>query len=108
MHPDALVGFERDGHFDFYGEDAKRVSEILGNDITEIFVGEGLSVDRSRLERERFAESIRELWGRGENIFRYPYGQPGIPGGFCRFCKRDGKPAGYDDGKGGTLPDLPE
>ena len=78
MHPDALVGFERDGHFDFYGEDAKRVSEILGNGITEILVGEGLLVDRSRLEREQFAESIRELWGKGENIFLAGQGEDGL------------------------------
>lgn len=78
MHPDALVGFEQDGHFDFYGEDAKRVSEILGNGITEILVGEGLSVGRSRLGRERFAESIRELWGRGENIFLAGQGEDGL------------------------------
>lgn len=29
-YPDALVGYEQYGNFEFYGEDAKRVSELLG------------------------------------------------------------------------------
>ena len=28
-YPDALVGYEQYGNFEFYGEDAKRVSELL-------------------------------------------------------------------------------
>ena len=30
-YPDALVGYEQYGNFEFYGEDAKRVSELLGS-----------------------------------------------------------------------------
>ncbi|MCI8324711.1 MAG: DEAD/DEAH box helicase family protein [Lachnospiraceae bacterium] len=78
MYPDALVGFERDGHFDFYGEDAKRVSEILGSDITEILVGDGLSTGRSGFGKEQLAGAVRELWGRGEDIFLAGQGEDGL------------------------------
>ena len=34
-YPDALVGYEQYGNFEFYGEDAKRVSELLGSKLLE-------------------------------------------------------------------------
>lgn len=34
-YPDALVGYEQHGNFEFYGEDAKRVSELLGSKLLE-------------------------------------------------------------------------
>ena len=30
QHPDALVGFEQGGQFEFYADDAQKVSELLG------------------------------------------------------------------------------
>ena len=29
QYPDALVGFEQNGHYEFYGEDARKVCELL-------------------------------------------------------------------------------
>lgn len=34
-YPDALAGYEQYGNFEFYGEDAKRVSALLGTKILE-------------------------------------------------------------------------
>ena len=34
-YPDALVGYEQYGNFEFYGEDAKRISELLGSKLLE-------------------------------------------------------------------------
>ena len=35
QHPDALVGFEQNGQFEFYGEDARKVCELLGGKLLE-------------------------------------------------------------------------
>ena len=35
QHPDALVGFEQNGQFEFYGEDARKVCELVGGKLLE-------------------------------------------------------------------------
>ena len=35
QHPDALVGFEQGGQFEFYGEDARKVCELVGGKLLE-------------------------------------------------------------------------
>lgn len=35
QHPDALVGFEQNGQFEFYADDAQKVSERLGGKLLE-------------------------------------------------------------------------
>ena len=35
QHPDALVGFEQSGQFEFYGEDARKVCELVGGKLLE-------------------------------------------------------------------------
>ena len=35
QHPDALVGFEQNGQFEFYADDAQKVSELLGGKLLE-------------------------------------------------------------------------
>lgn len=35
QHPDALVGFEQNGQFEFYADDAQKVCELLGGKLLE-------------------------------------------------------------------------
>ena len=35
QYPDALVGFEQNGYYEFYGEDARKVCELLGGKLLE-------------------------------------------------------------------------
>ncbi len=77
-YPDALVGFEWQGHFYFYGEDAERVSGLLGTGITETSAGDGLPAGRSGFDAGLLEESVRELWGNGENILLAGHGEDGL------------------------------
>ena len=35
QYPDALVGFEQNGQFEFYGEDARKICELTGGKLLE-------------------------------------------------------------------------
>lgn len=67
-YPDALVGYEQYGNFEFYGEDAKRVSALLGTKILEKETALG-KVDVSGFPREQWAFQAMKLWKQGENVY---------------------------------------
>ena len=67
-YPDALVGYEQYGNFEFYGEDAKRVSELLGTKILEKETAFG-KVEVSGFPREQWASQAMRLWKQGENVY---------------------------------------
>ena len=67
-YPDALVGYEQYRNFEFYGEDAKRVSELLGTKILEKETSLG-KVEVSGFPREQWASQAMKLWKQGESVY---------------------------------------
>ena len=67
-YPDALVGYEQYGNFEFYGEDAKRVSELLGSKLLEKKTALG-KVEVSGFPREQWASQAMKLWKQGESVY---------------------------------------
>ena len=67
-YPDALVGYEQYGNFEFYGEDAKRVSELLGSKLLEKETALG-KVEVSGFPREQWASQAMKLWEQGESVY---------------------------------------
>lgn len=67
-YPDALVGYEQYGNFEFYGEDAKRVSELLGSKLLEKETALG-KVEVSGFSREQWASQAMKLWKQGESVY---------------------------------------
>ena len=67
-YPDALVGYEQYGNFEFYGEDAKRVSELLGTKILEKETTLG-KVEVSGFSREQWVSQAMKLWKQGESVY---------------------------------------
>lgn len=67
-YPDALVGYEQYGNFEFYGEDAKRLSELLGSKLLEKETALG-KVEVSGFPREQWASQAMKLWKQGESVY---------------------------------------
>ena len=67
-YPDALVGYEQYGNFEFYGEDAKRVSELLGSKLLEKEIALG-KVEVSGFPREQWVSQAMKLWKQGESVY---------------------------------------
>ena len=67
-YPDALVGYEQHGNFEFYGEAAKRVSELLGSKLLEKKTALG-KVEVSGFPREQWVLQAMKLWKQGESIY---------------------------------------
>lgn len=67
-YPDALVGYEQYGNFEFYGEDAKRVSELLGSKLLEKETALG-KVEVSGFPREQWVSQAMKFWKQGESIY---------------------------------------
>ena len=68
QHPDALVGFEQDGQFEFYGEDARKVCELLGGELLEKETELG-TVPVIGFPRDQWAHRAKQLWQCGENVY---------------------------------------
>ena len=68
QHPDALVGFEQNGQFEFYGEDARRVCELLGGKLLEKETALG-TVPVTGFPSNQWVYRAKQLWQRGENIY---------------------------------------
>ena len=68
QHPDALVGFEQGGQFEFYGEDARKVCELLGGKFLEKETALG-TVPVISFPRDQWAYRAKQLWQRGEAVY---------------------------------------
>ena len=68
QHPDALVGFEQGGQFEFYGEDARKVCELLGGKLLEKETALG-TVPVIGFPRDQWAYRAKQLWQCGENVY---------------------------------------
>ena len=68
QHPDALVGFEQNGQFEFYADDAQKVSELLGGKLLEKETELG-TVPVTGFPTDQWAYRAKQLWQCGENIY---------------------------------------
>ena len=68
QHPDALVGFEQNGQFEFYGEDAQKVCELLDGKLLEKETELG-TVPVIGFPRDQWVYRAKQLWQCGENVY---------------------------------------
>ena len=68
QYPDALVGFEQSGQFEFYGEDARKVCELVGGKLLEKETALG-TVPVTGFPRDQWAYRAKQLWQCGENVY---------------------------------------
>ena len=68
QHPDALVGFEQGGQFEFYGEDARKVCELVGGKLLEKETELG-TVPVTGFPSNQWVYRAKQLWQRGENVY---------------------------------------
>ena len=68
QYPDALVGFEQNGYYEFYGEDARKVCELLGGKFLEKETTLG-TVPVISFPRDQWAYRAKQLWQCGENVY---------------------------------------
>ena len=68
QYPDALVGFEQNGQFEFYGEDARKICELTGGKLLERETVLG-TVLVTGFPREQWVYRAKQLRECGENIY---------------------------------------
>ena len=68
QHPDALVGFEQNGQFEFYADDAQKVSELLGGKLLEKETALGI-VPVTGFPSDQWVYRAKQLWQCGENVY---------------------------------------
>ena len=68
QHPDALMGFEQNGQFEFYGEDARKVCELVGGKLLEKETELG-TVPVTGFPSDQWAYRAKQLWQCGENVY---------------------------------------
>ena len=68
QYPDALVGFEQNGYYEFYGEDARKVCELLGGKLLEKETTLG-TVPVTGFPRDQWVYRAKQLWQCGENVY---------------------------------------
>ncbi|MCD7750481.1 MAG: SNF2-related protein [Lachnospiraceae bacterium] len=68
-YPDTLVGFETEGHYEFYGDDARMTSEILGSKLLDKPLEGGGSVEVSGFPSGQWVYYSKKLWSQGENVY---------------------------------------
>ena len=68
QHPDALVGFEQNGQFEFYGEDAQKICELLGGKLLEKETALG-TVPVTGFPSDQWVYRAKQLWQCGENVY---------------------------------------
>lgn len=68
QYPDSLIGFEHNGFFEFYSEDALRVAEISGSRLIERDTTEG-TVQATGFAADQWQSNARAIWQNGENVY---------------------------------------
>ena len=68
QYPDALVGFEQNGQFEFYADDAQKVCELLGGKFLEKETALGI-VPVTGFPSDQWVYRAKQLWQCGENVY---------------------------------------
>jgi N12 class adenine-specific DNA methylase len=72
-----LVGFEHNGNIEFYGEDAKTVSELIGRKLLEKQLESGESIPVTGFPAEQWAHFGKQIWSHGQNLVLMGEGENG-------------------------------
>ena len=68
QYPDALVGFEQNGQFEFYADDAQKVCELLGGKLLEKETALGI-VPVTGFPSDQWVYRAKQLWQCGETVY---------------------------------------
>ena len=93
QHPDALVGFEQNGQFEFYGEDARKVCELLGGKLLEKETALGI-VPVTGFPSGQWVYRAKQLWQCGENVYLAGLNEDGTHHQTKYLCREDYLPLG--------------
>lgn len=95
-YPDSFLGFEHDGHYLFFGEDARNASEILGSKILQMPLTSGGAVDVTGFPAGQWVYYSKKLWGKGENVCLYSENEDGSHSQMKYLSGRDYLPIGAE------------
>ena len=93
QYPDALVGFEQNGQFEFYGEDVRKTCELTGGKLLERETALG-TVLVTGFPREQWVYRAKQLWECGENIYLAGLNEDGTHHQTKYLCREDYLPVG--------------
>ena len=68
QYPEALVGFEQHGFYEFYGEDAKKAAAILGTRLLSKEIPGG-HISVTGFPSTRWQSGFRRLWRKGNDVY---------------------------------------
>ncbi|MBQ6255534.1 MAG: hypothetical protein IJJ60_02995, partial [Clostridia bacterium] len=68
QYPDTIIGFELNGYFEFYGEDARKVAEICGAALLEKNTPAGQTA-ATGFSVPRWPSELRRIWSKGNNVY---------------------------------------
>ncbi|MBQ8962270.1 MAG: hypothetical protein IJ089_00535 [Clostridia bacterium] len=68
QYPDTLIGYERNGFFEFYGEDARSVANALDFKLLTRGYPAG-TFDTTGIHKEQWPAYARRLWRKGFNLY---------------------------------------
>ncbi len=68
QYPDTIIGFELNGYFEFYGEDAQKVAEICDAALLEKNTPAGQTA-ATGFSVPRWPSELRRIWSKGNDVY---------------------------------------
>ena len=68
QYPDTIIGFELNGYFEFYGEDAQKVAEICDAALLEKNTPAGQTA-ATGFSVPRWQSELRRIWSKGNDVY---------------------------------------
>ena len=91
-----LVGFEHDGNIEFYGEDAKTVSELLGRKLLDKQLESGESVPVTGFPADQWVHYGKQIWSHGQNLVLMGENEDGTHSLINEYKAKDYLPIGMN------------
>ncbi|MCD8150117.1 MAG: hypothetical protein LUE92_11290, partial [Clostridiales bacterium] len=91
-----LIGFEHDGYFEFYGDDAHTVSEILGSHIRTKQLESGDSMDVTGFRAETWVANGKKIWSKGQSLVLMEQSEDGSHQIMLEYDGKDYLPIGME------------
>ena len=89
-----LVGFEHGGNIEFYGEDAKTVSELLGRKLLDKQLESGESIPVTGFPADQWVHYGKQIWSHGQNLVLMGEGENGTHQLINEYKAKDYIPVG--------------
>ena len=68
QYPDTIIGLERDGYYEFYGEDAQKVADICNARLVEKQTPHGQTI-ATGFSAPRWPGELKKLWSKGNSVY---------------------------------------